>query len=346
MDRKSFRLMFCVFFSISILAACASPTVVVTPPPLTDTQVLPQNTQSPLTVTPVPPTPTLEPSPTESLLIIEPGRIEGMVDVGGRSLYIKCEGEGSPTIILESSWYLTSGFWNKDNVFSNLAGITRTCQYDRANVGKSDPAPTPRTTQDMVNDLHALLVNAQISGPYVLVGSDIGGWINRLFAGQYLEEVAGMVLLDSFHPDQNLNISAAFPTATPNESAELTAERNFWESFYQDGIAEDSEGWNLETSAEQVRAVTSLGDIPLRVLSADKGYWRTFEHFSNMSLYIDSPEKNKILDETWLDMQQELASLSSEGIQKTLGSGIKHVLPADIVSQVGSVVKEVQANMP
>jgi len=337
---------FCVLFIISILVACASPTEVVTPPPLTDTQVLPLNTQPLPTVTPVPPTPTLEPSPTESSLVIEPGKIAGMVDIGGRSLYIKCEGEGSPTIILESDAKMPAHHWEKDQLFSRLAETTRTCLYERANIGKSDPAPTPRTAQDMVNDLHALLVKAQITGPYVLVGSNIGGWITRLYSGQYPEEVVGMVLLDSLHPDQNQIFSAAFPTATPNESAELIAERDYWVNFYQEGILDDPEGWDLETSAEQVRAVTSLGDIPLRVITADRSYWGMIESLTWLGAPINNPEKNKILDEAWLNMQQELASLSSKGIQKTLGVGNKWDLPDDTVSQVRSVVQEVQANMP
>jgi pimeloyl-ACP methyl ester carboxylesterase len=54
----------------------------------------------------------------------------------------------------------------------------------------------------MVDDLHALLGVAGIPAPYVLVGHSVGGLLVRLYAGRYPEEVAGLVLVDSSHPDQ------------------------------------------------------------------------------------------------------------------------------------------------
>jgi pimeloyl-ACP methyl ester carboxylesterase len=290
----------------------------------------------------------MEPSLTESALLVEPGRIEGMVDVGGRSLYIRCVGEGSPTIILESGvrMYLD---WGRNSFFSDLTEITRTCQYDRANLGESDPAPTPRTAQDMVNDLHTMLINAQISGPYVLVSQDIGGWIASLYAGQYPEEVAGMVLLDSFHPDQGLRFSEVFPAETPNEPSLLTSERNYWASFYEEGISDDPEGWDLLNSAEQVRAVTSLGDIHLVVLYAKDSYWGNMNwlNASPDSSYKNTPEKNQIMNETWYSMQRELAILSSDGWQEVCNS-INYCLgtPDKVISKVNSIMREVQAAQP
>ena len=76
-----------------------------------------------------------------------------------------------------------------------IAGLARVCRFDRAGRGKSDPAPTttPRTYADMVADLRALLHNASIPAPYVLVGNSVGG-MNPAF-GEYFErglaEVSG-----------------------------------------------------------------------------------------------------------------------------------------------------------
>jgi pimeloyl-ACP methyl ester carboxylesterase len=50
--------------------------------------------------------------------------------------------------------------------------------------------------------LHTLLEQAAIAGPYVLVGHSIGGMYVRVYAAQYPNEVAGLVLVDSSHPDQ------------------------------------------------------------------------------------------------------------------------------------------------
>jgi pimeloyl-ACP methyl ester carboxylesterase len=95
------------------------------------------------------------------------------VDVGGYRLAIHCIGEGSPTVILETGLAAPSEYWAP--IQQEIAELTRVCRFDRAGRGKSDPAPkTPRTCADMVADLRALLHNASIPAPYVLVGNSLG----------------------------------------------------------------------------------------------------------------------------------------------------------------------------
>src|SRR5205807_2345860 len=85
--------------------------------------------------------------------------------------------------------------WSK--VQPAVARFTRVCSYDRAGYGWSDTGPGPRTSQQIVKELHLLLMHAQISGPYLLVGHSLGGLNMRLYAYRYPHEVAGMVLLDA-----------------------------------------------------------------------------------------------------------------------------------------------------
>src|SRR5437763_9389381 len=121
-----------------------------------------------------------------------PGKL---VDIGGYRLHINCTGTGSPTVILDAGLGGTSLDWSK--VQPAVAHFTRVCSYDRAGYGWSDTGPGPRTSQQIVKELHLLLVHAQINGPYVLVGHSVGGLNMRLYAYRYPQEVAGMVLLDS-----------------------------------------------------------------------------------------------------------------------------------------------------
>src|SRR3972149_4273654 len=91
-----------------------------------------------------------------------------LVDVGGYELHINCTGQGSPTVTLAAGSLEYSLFWAL--VQPEVARFTRVCSYDRAGYGWSEPRPHPRTANTMVEELHTLLVNANVKGPYVLVG--------------------------------------------------------------------------------------------------------------------------------------------------------------------------------
>lgn len=126
-----------------------------------------------------------------------------MIDVGDYSLHLYCTGEntdGRPTVILEPGLGASSSAWAW--VQPEVAKTTRVCAYDRAGLGWSDPSPQPRDAQHIATELHMLLQNAKISGPYVLVGWSYGGLYIRAYADQYREETAGLVLLDSSSPEQ------------------------------------------------------------------------------------------------------------------------------------------------
>jgi pimeloyl-ACP methyl ester carboxylesterase len=126
-----------------------------------------------------------EPPPPES----PDGR---RVDIGGRSLYLECAGEGSPTVVLEGG---VAPDWAA--VQPQVAGQIRVCSYDRPDAPQTRSDPTSdRTAQQVVDDLHALLTAAGEAGPYVLVGHSLGGLYVQLYAYQYPEEVAGLVLVD------------------------------------------------------------------------------------------------------------------------------------------------------
>jgi len=86
----------------------------------------------------------------------------------------------------------------------DVSRFARVCCYDRAQLAWSDPGPTPRTMRQDAHELHTLLRAARIKAPYVLVGHSLGGLIARVYAEQYPDEVAGMVLVDSTHEDTTL----------------------------------------------------------------------------------------------------------------------------------------------
>ena len=120
---------------------------------------------------------------------------------GGRGLYVRCTGRGSPTVVMEGGDEDTSDSY----AFAerSVSEVARTCVYDRANLGGSDPAAGPRELSDLVGDFEALLQAARIPGPYVLVGTSGGGYISAGYAYEHPDEVAGMVFVDVGAPFRN-----------------------------------------------------------------------------------------------------------------------------------------------
>jgi Serine aminopeptidase, S33 len=128
--------------------------------------------------------------------------VDEVVDIGGgRGLYVRCTGEGSPTVVMEGGDLDTSSSYSFAT--AAVSEVTRACVYDRANLGRSDPASGPRGLDDLVGDLEAMLEAAEIPGPYVLVGTSGGGYITAGYAVGHPDEVAGMVFIDVFSPFRN-----------------------------------------------------------------------------------------------------------------------------------------------
>lgn len=160
-----------------------------------------------LLITPLLPLTAFSPAAAQEATPAATGDFAGLVNIGDRSLYLECTGSGSPTILLEAG--------NDDGVDGwtlrgDLAAATnsRVCAYERANIGRSDPVPLPRTGADVVADLHALLAAANVPGPYVIVSASLGGIFARLYAMTYPDDVAGMVLVDTSYEEGDSRLRA------------------------------------------------------------------------------------------------------------------------------------------
>jgi pimeloyl-ACP methyl ester carboxylesterase len=238
-----------------------------------------------------------------------------LIDVGRFKMHIYCMGEGSPTVILETLSGGTSSYWGW--VQPDVAKATRVCVYDRAGRGWSEPDPEPITLRRTVQNLHTLLTNANIEGPYVLVGHSIGGIYVRQFAAEYPEDVVGMVLVDAGHPYQferypdmgkegesYLQMSAAFPILArlgaghlyfalggemdfadmkEPQKSELKATWSSPEYF----VSQRAEVIAAREIYDSGQKLGSLGDLPLLVISAGQNPF-----------------------EGWRELQSDLASLS------------------------------------
>jgi pimeloyl-ACP methyl ester carboxylesterase len=152
---------------------------------------------------------------TQAELPAAPGRL---IDVGGRRLHLLCSGEGSPTAILEAGASSFAIDWTL--VQREVSRGNRTCSYDRAGMGWSDPT-TPATRASSAVDLHTLLEKAGEHGPYVLVGASRGGLLVRSYLDAYPDDVAGFVFVDPSTEDRLFTMIDGQAIAI----AEVTAEQ-------------------------------------------------------------------------------------------------------------------------
>ena len=130
-----------------------------------------------------------------------PPRVGQAIDIGGRTLNLSCSGQGTPTVILEPGGNSPgcSQLWLQ----AKMAAFTRTCWYDRAGVGWSDPPSSPRTSVSIVSDLHEALHRAGVLPPYVMAGGSVGGEYVHIYTAHYPSDVAGLVFIDSAVPDMH-----------------------------------------------------------------------------------------------------------------------------------------------
>src|ERR1700691_2180362 len=115
--------------------------------------------------------------------------------VGDHKLHLLYKAGIAPTIVIEQGAGEPSRLWWP--VQDKIAEFASVCTYDRAGYGWSEPAAAGRTIAERAEELHALLTNAAIPGPFILVAHSYGGFIVRCFARNHPNQTAGLVLVDT-----------------------------------------------------------------------------------------------------------------------------------------------------
>jgi pimeloyl-ACP methyl ester carboxylesterase len=207
----------------------------------------------------------------------------------------------------------------------------------------------------MVNELRTALDEARIPGPFVVVGHSLGGLVVRVFADRYASDIAGVVLIDSMNSSEAASPAADTPAAASSDplgdwiitsparigvlrllagpldlQADLSPEvapvyvaYSVTPRFVQTTVAESR---GLPESLAQAGAVTSLGSVPLTVLT-----------------------RGVKADETWQRQQTELLKLSSNSqqiIASMSGHNIQLDQPQAAVDAVMKMVESVRGHTP
>ncbi len=247
-----------------------------------------------------------------------------MVDVGGYRLHINCTGAGSPAVVIDAGWGDWSLGWSGVQV--GVAGTTHVCTYDRAGTGYRYPGPLPRDASQFAKELHTLLQQAGISGPYVLAGHLMGGLTVRVYAHEYPAEVAGIVLIDSMSPESakgpapaanqqagsqsrtpslpslfaRLGLTRLLSGLGPGPSLTPDAERAYsdFSATPRAVQAWSDEGSGMPASLAEAGAVTSFGDTPLTVLSRGRNLDPDWQQWQAHLLRLSTRSESLVADKS------------------------------------------------
>jgi pimeloyl-ACP methyl ester carboxylesterase len=240
----------------------------------------------------------------------------------GRRMHIYCTGSGTPTAVLEaglgdfglSSWY---------SVQPQLSALTRTCAYDRAGTGWSDPPRVRPMPTAIVDDLHTLLARAGEHGPYLLVGHSLGGPLVRHYAVHYPAEVAGLVLVDGSHEDQLERMKGmpawtdyvlkAIPTLHVLGIDRVASQAQITDTMSAIAVARTTSDAAMRNTAELSnmlpaffaevkRDAKPLGPLPLIALTAGK-----------MQIPGVTPQVADGIHREWVAMHKEIVARSTRG---------------------------------
>jgi pimeloyl-ACP methyl ester carboxylesterase len=280
-----------------------------------------------------------------------PGRL---VDVGGYSLHIQCVGTGSPAVVLESGLGGMSLDWSL--VQKEMGQTTQVCAYDRAGMGWSDPGPQPRTPSQIARELHTLLANAGISGPYVLVGHSVGGKNVRMFALQHPEQVAGMVLVDARSEYADAPGAPADPQSLPQVTG---SEWSLYGAGRRVGLVRliGASQWGPLTLSERTRtelALLATGQHGLDAtaaeslaMTADNAQLQAAPSLGARPLIVLAADESMATIPRWPEAQRRQAAMSTTGrLIVVAGSGhyIQLDHPAVVIDAVRQVVAQVRGH--
>lgn len=116
-------------------------------------------------------------------------------EIEGKQQYVLTWGNGEPVVVFLSGGGSDLGDFRI--VQEEIATNTKTISYDQAGIGKSELTDSPRTLENVSNELHELLIKEQIqNAPIVLVGHSMGGYVARYYLHMYPENVKGIILID------------------------------------------------------------------------------------------------------------------------------------------------------
>ena len=293
-----------------------------------------------------------------------PGKLFTTSD--GKVRHLEIRGMGDITVIVDASLGGVEGYL----LIDELTKSTKVCIYDRSGYGWSEGSFKPRTSQQIINELHELLTIANLSPPYILLGDSFGTYNMRLYAHQYPNEVQGLVLTDGLHENAMLSlplsvgllkgfftlsfgfvsIGAAlgivrllgelglFELIKPELKKFSTIDRQYVKrSFYsaRHWLTMGQEMWHLDTSGRQLKVADSLGDL-LIISIKSQTFLRPLLGIKFLSL----PTADRVRDRIHLDLLK-----LSTNVRQILANHSSHFVWIDEPEAIVDAVATLHRNL-
>jgi pimeloyl-ACP methyl ester carboxylesterase len=236
--------------------------------------------------------------------------IDELVTISAGRLHIRCTGTGDTTVLLMPGWNFGSEAWAV--IEPSIADRGRVCTYDKFGTGTSDRPPTTQTFATQAVDLHELLDEIGESGPFVVVGHSFGGAEAVTFASTYPDEVDGLMLVD------------ASPATWPDTVCSVPAHAAGC-AMMRDPT-QNVEQLDVFPAFEQVATITTLGDLPMTIMTA--------AHRSGDGL---TPDELTRLETIWREGMERWAQLSAASnivIVEDTGHAIQDDQPTVVISEL------------
>lgn len=268
-----------------------------------------------------------------------------MVTVGDHKLHLLYKASIGPTVVIEQGAGEPSRLWWP--VQDKIAEFASVCIYDRAGYGWSEPVAGGHTIAERAEELHTLLTNARIPGPYILVAHSYGGFIVRCFARNHPDQTAGLVLVDT--PEE----AAFFRREVLNFYSRLRFMNRAVEVAARFGVLRllshlfplDHVGFSFVRPAEYSATGDDLASLQL--VEPAMGNFGGVGSLGNLPLAVIThghpfPGPFSVLEKGWSQGQTRLAGLSTDSLLIRANNS-NHMVQLDEPGLVVDAIRRVHA---
>ena len=248
-----------------------------------------------------------------------------LVSRNGYSLQAEQQGQGSAVVVFESGFGQGAGVWK--DVIANLGAECDCIAYARAGLGKSGTDGKPKTIEQHLQDLAAVMDAFAPDRKVILVGHSYGGLLATEFARAHPDRLQGLVLVDPATMGQR----HAFKQANRDR---VLADDKALLSMLPPNMAEDYKLLIAQLDSETAVSSRSLPDLPVALLTSTQVAAEPF--------VFEETAQGKAL---WKQQHAELFAGVSRGTHQYFATGhnIHRENPKAVADAIRSVVAAAQA---